>query len=106
MLLKKRFSTRICLPTYPVSGSDHVTLIEESDSASATKFWGFPGTCELGYVLAVTSSEIAPAPASFTAKTLKRYFVSGMRPGKDFLSWSPGVLTGLNCMLSVTAITC
>lgn len=82
-------------PTYPVSGSAHVTLIDESVSASATKLRGLPGTCELDNVMAISSTEMAPAPCLFLANTLKRYFVSGFRPDSSTLRLSPDVFAVL-----------
>lgn len=111
MLLKKRFFIRICLLNiffiiYFVFGFDYVILIEELDFVLVIKFWGFFGICELGYVLVVILFEIVFVLVLFTVKILKRYFVLGMRLGKDFLSWFLGVFIGLNCMLFVIVIIC
>ena len=77
--------------SYPVVGAAHVTLTVDSDTASATKLRGLPGTSELGYVLAITSSEILPAPYSFRANTVQRYFVSGLRSVISTLRLSSGI---------------
>ena len=77
--------------SYPVVGAAHVTLTVDSDTASATKLRGLPGTSELGYVLAITTSEIIPAPYSLWANTVKWYFVSGLRSVISMLWLSPGV---------------